>query len=159
MKKFALLLLAVTLIGCSQSPKLTLKEAQKIALKEVNGEVIKAKEEKDDGQTNYDFTITKDNTKYEIEVDGSSGKIIKKEQEQMSTQSTTSTSQTQISVDDAKNKAIERVGGGTVTKADLDSDDGVSKYEIEVVNDNKEYDIEIDANSGEIIKYEEESNS
>ena len=34
--------------------------------------------------------------------------------------------------------------------------DGILKYEIEIIKDNIEYDIEVNANTGEIIKYEED---
>lgn len=53
---------------------------------------------------------------------------------------------------------IDRVGGGYLIKTELDydDDDGIKKYEIEIKNGNKEYELEINADTGEIIKYEED---
>ena len=54
--------------------------------------------------------------------------------------------------------AFDRVGGGYLIKTELDydDDDGIKKYEIEIKNGNKEYELEINADTGEIIKYEED---
>ncbi len=41
-------------------------------------------------------------------------------------------------------------------KTEIDKDDGVWKYEIEVRQGKFEYDLEIDAKNGEIIKYEQD---
>lgn len=78
MKKIILfVLITIALVGCTEKVSaLTLEEAQEIALKEVEGKILKAKEDKDDGVTYYDFTIITDTEKYEIEVDANSGKII-----------------------------------------------------------------------------------
>ena len=52
---------------------------------------------------------------------------------------------------------MEKVGNnGYLVKCELDIDDGIQKYEIEIKNGNIEYEIDIDAISGEIIKYEED---
>ncbi|MCR1952050.1 PepSY domain-containing protein [Clostridium sp. DSM 100503] len=36
----------------------------------------------------------------------------------------------------------------------MDYDDGIKKYDIEFYFNNKEYNYEVDANSGDILKYE-----
>ena len=53
---------------------------------------------------------------------------------------------------------MNRVGTGTLVKCELDYDDDTQKYkyEIEIKDGRVEYDLEIDANSGEIIKYEQD---
>ena len=45
---------------------------------------------------------------------------------------------------------------GTVVKAELDNDDGVYLYEIELRNGNIEYEFDIDATTGAILKFEED---
>ena len=83
MKKIILfVLITIALVGCTEKVSaLTLEEAQEIALKEVEGKILKAKEDKDDGVTYYDFTIITDTEKYEIEVDANSGKVLKREKD------------------------------------------------------------------------------
>ena len=45
---------------------------------------------------------------------------------------------------------------GKIIKFELDEDDGRYSYEFEIINDGIEYEIDIDAYSGEIIKFESE---
>lgn len=179
MKKLMIIaLMAMVMMGCSSASKniLTLEEAQEIALKEVSGKVLKAHEDSDDGVSYYDFTIVTDNEKYEVEVDANSGKIIKMEKDddyvgnhtnddtnsanQNNTSNTNGNTNTNtqatITAEQAQQKAMDRVGGGYLVKCELDHDDGVLKYEIEIKNGNKEYDVDVDANTGEIIKFDEE---
>ena len=150
MKKLAsLVLLGLVLVGCSNSGSgdvMTMEEAQKIALEEVDGEVIKS---------------STDSEKYDLEIDGESGDIVKKEKDDdyVANQNTTNnqTNQTTITEDEAKKIATDRIGGsGEFVRCELDNDDGVLKYEIEVIKDNTEYDIDVDATTGEITKYEED---
>ncbi|MFQ6793383.1 PepSY domain-containing protein [Thomasclavelia sp.] len=163
MKKIiSLVLLVVVLVGCGGNNKtISMDEAKEIALKEVNGEVVRYEEDRDDGRTYYEFEIIADNKKYDLEVDGETGDIIKKEIDedyvgntnQNNNASTTAT----ISQDEAKKIAEDRIGtGGNLIKCELDSDDGVLKYEIEIIKDNIKYEIDVNANTGEIVKYEEE---
>lgn len=164
MKKVIMLLFAVmVLAGCSNKTNaMTLEQAQELALKEVDGEVVKAKEDIDDGVKYYDFTIITDSEKYEIEIDGDSGKVIKKEKDvdyqpaTTDSNSGTGESNAEISIEDAKKIAIDKVGGGDIVKTELDYENGISKYEIEIRKDNKEYDLEINRETGEIIKYKED---
>lgn len=181
-----LMLLAIVLAGCGNNNKvnaLTLEEAQEIAVAEVEGKkVLKAKQDYDDGITYYDFTVVTDNEKYEIEVDANDGTILKKERDKdyvsntnegtvtpvdngntttnnnnttnngTSNQTTTNI----ISNEEAQNIALNKTGGGYLVKCELDHDDHMMVYEIEVKNGNYEYDIDVNASNGEILKYEQD---
>ena len=172
-KVFALMLLSLVLFGCGGNSveAISLDEAEKIALKEVDGEVLKAGKDKDDGITYYDFTIVTDTEKYEVEVNAENGKVLKVEKDDdyvpsqsNTTDQTNQTNQnntqntTQITAEKAQEIAMNRVGTGTLVKCELDFDDDTQKYkyEIEIKDGRVEYDLEIDANSGEIIKYEQD---
>lgn len=168
MKKFvALLFVSVILAGCSNNSAqaLTLDEAQKIALAEVDGKVVKAIEETDDGRNYYEFDIIANDQLHELEVDASNGKITKNEINDDYVPSTTETNNqnntqaTIITSEEAQKIAMDRVGNnGYLVKCELDTDDGIQKYEIEIKNGRIEYEIDINASSGEIIKYEEDQN-
>lgn len=168
MKKFvALLFVSIILAGCSNNSAqaLTLDEAQKIALAEVDGKVVKAIEETDDGRNYYEFDIIANNQLHELEVDASNGKITKNEINDDYVPSTTETNNqnntqaTIITSEEAQKIAMDRVGNnGYLVKCELDTDDGIQKYEIEIKNGRIEYEIDINASSGEIIKYEEDQN-
>ena len=174
-KLFALMLVSVMLFGCrfgcSNSSKveaISLEEAEKIALKEVDGEILKAGKDKDDGITYYDFTIVTDTEKYEVEVNAENGKVLKVEKDddyipaQSNTTDQTNQSNTQnttqITAEKAQEIAMNKVGTGTLVKCELDYDDDTQKYkyEIEIRDGRVEYELDIDAVSGEIIKYEQD---
>ena len=166
-KLMTILFITIILTGCTNSSveAISLDEAQEIALKAIDGKVTKAKKERDDGIDYYDFEIISDNQKYEIEVDANTGKIIINEKDTDYVPSSNEASQnnnsqaTTISIDEAQRIAMEKVGNnGYLVKCELDIDDGIQKYEIEIKNGNIEYEIDIDAISGEIIKYEEDRN-
>ena len=63
-----------------------------------------------------------------------------------------------VSMDEAAAIALERVPGATRQDLwiELDYDDGVYKYEGDIIYDQKEYDFEIDANTGTILEWSEE---
>lgn len=70
-------------------------------------------------------------------------------------QAGTTTSKT-ISASKAKEIAINKVGGGKVTECKLDTDDGVKVYDVKVVYNGYEYEVEIDATTGKILDFDKE---
>jgi len=67
---------------------------------------------------------------------------------------------TEISQEDAKKIALENVHGASesdIKEFKKDRDDGRYEYDIKIVYNNMEYELEIDAQTGEIIKMDKES--
>lgn len=178
-KLLPLLLMGFVLVGCNNSKSITIGEAKKIALKEVAGEVVLASEESDDGKIYFDIDVLKDNVLHEFEI-SSTGKITKHEKDTQTDDSSnnqtttgtdsntntntnngTSQTKTLISAEEANRIAINKVGGGNVTSNDLDddNDDASKHYEIEIDFNNKEYDLIINAYTGDIVSFEEETNN
>lgn len=65
----------------------------------------------------------------------------------------------QLSMEDASNLALKRVPGASAQdlKIELDyDDDGYYKYEGDIIFDQKEYEFEIDANTGDFLEWKEE---
>lgn len=64
----------------------------------------------------------------------------------------------QISIEEASALALERVPGATQQdlKIELDYDDAYYKYEGDIIYDQKEYEFEIDANTGDFLEWKEE---
>lgn len=52
--------------------------------------------------------------------------------------------------------AQQEIGGGQITKIKLERDDGRQIYEVEALYNGYEYELEIDAKTGEILKWEQE---
>lgn len=150
----------------NNSSEITLEEAKKIALKHSNLEgsqvsFIKAKYELDDGIGKYDIEFNYNNQEYDYEINASNGSIIEYDydiENYSIQQQTNSDSNSKITLEEAKNIALKysNLEGNQVSfiKAEYELDDGIGKYDIEFYYNNKEYDYEIDASNGDIIKYE-----
>lgn len=170
MKKIILFVLcAVAFTGCNKEKvnAITLQEAQQTALKEVDGRVLKAAEEKDDNLVYYEFTIVTETEMYEVEVNAENGEVIKTEKDDDYAGTTTipngdvlpiDKTQTKLTLEEAQKIALDRVKEGHIRKSELDIENDLTVYEIEIENGNQEYDVTINANSGEIVKYEEDKN-
>ena len=65
-----------------------------------------------------------------------------------------------LTKDEAKQIALDKAGvtaaEATFTKARLDYDDGREEYEFEFFANGKEFDIDVDANTGRVVKFDVE---
>ena len=133
------------------------------------------------GQFIYEVEFLANGTEYEYWIKASDGSIVKKEQDLIdptisSAQKTTTPSTPQdtqqsvpaqaqqstpaqaqqISIDTAKATAVSHAGfqtsDVTFSKAKLDHEDGRTIYEIEFFNNHVEYEYEIDAITGSVLK-------
>lgn len=109
----------------------------------------------------YDGTLIKDNIEYEIDVDSTTGKSIKFEKENIRIGDTTvknSTSQKNnnfIGENKARELMLNKVPGAKVISFYLDNDN-TPEYEGKLIKNNKEYEISIDAKTGDILDFSEE---
>lgn len=138
---------------------------------------LKVSKDHDDGRSIYevDFTVASTGDEYDYEISAEDGSILQvdremgkgsvnttqdqtQSQEQTQNQGTTTQSQPAISEEKAKNLALERVPGASAQdlRMQLEFDDGIQKYEGDIVYDGKEYDFEIDANTGTFLEWSEE---
>ena len=125
-------------------------EAIAIAKEKVGGgTVVEFEYDRDDGE--YEIEIKYDGYEYELEIDAYTGEILEFERDD-DYQGSNGSEPTVIGRDRAIAIAKERVGGGTVVEFEYDRDDG--EYEIEIKYNGKEYEIEIDAYTGEILDFE-----
>ena len=148
------------------NPSISAGEAKKIALKQLDGEIIGFEYDSDDRTPHYEIDIVKNNEKIEVEVNAGTGKAVVTEREKISTVKAVKTDDTVKATDSVNNSAIitekqaieiaQAKAKGTVTDIELDEDDNRLIYEIEIRNGKMEYDFEIDAKTGDIIKYEED---
>lgn len=125
----------------------TFEQAQKIALQEVNGQVTKSEQDDDD----FEFDIRDGDYVYEIEVQQRNGDVVKVEKEYEP--------QGDVAVTEAEVKeiALLKVPNGEIVKLELDHEDGQANYEVEIVKDNYEHEIEINAVTGKIVDYERDT--
>lgn len=118
--------------------------------------------------TYYEVKVTHNGVRYELTVDATTGSILGTEIENpSSTQQTLTTkqgTQAQVSITEERAKAITsehtKKNNLTYTRIELSQDDdyaGALTYEIEAEADGIEYDIDINANTGQILKFEQKA--
>lgn len=107
----------------------------------------------DDGLSEYKLNLTKGDRQYKLLYNAKNGKLLEYEWKIISSGSSSSK---YIGLSKAKNIALKKVPGAAVVKAEFDKDDGVPVYEIELRKGAYEYEITIDAKTGNITEYEQD---
>ncbi len=143
------------LVGEESAKAIALNHA---ALKAENITRYKIELDKDDGVLSYEIEFFVGTDEYEYDIDAKTGKILTAEKNDVSTLSMPEVNL--MGEAKAKSTALNHAGlkaeNITRYKAELDRDNGVFLYEIEFVSGGYEYDYEINAVSGAIIKSEKE---
>ena len=145
---------------------ISLEKAKNVALENagVKADAVtftKAELDYDDGASHYDIEFYNSSYKHEYEID-MKGEIISYDRDSLSNQSVSQDMNSKyIGIDKAKSLALENAGKKssdvTFTKAKLERDDGVWKYEIEFVAGTTEYEYDIDAISGKVLSHDVDS--
>ncbi|WP_283684957.1 PepSY domain-containing protein [Clostridium perfringens] len=154
-------------LDVSTQNKISLEKAKEIALKHANltndqVSFLKANEEFDDGIEKFDIEFYCDNKEYDYDINANTGNIISYdfdiENFNNSNQIQQSTNQSSISMEKAKEIALKHANltndKVSFIKVNQEFDDGIEKYDIEFYCNNKEYNYEINSNTGEIVSYE-----
>ena len=122
----------------------------------------------DDGRIIYevDFTVSSTGVEYDYEISAEDGSVleVKKEEsgnikpDQSQNQSKTEPPQPAVSQEDATKLVLQKVPGATAQdlRIKLEQDDGIQKYEGDLIYEGKEYDFEIDASTGEFLEWQED---
>ena len=156
-------------------------EARQIALNEVPGsdaaESVLVNEEFDDMQKTYDVSFTFEGVMYEFEISARNGEVISQESEQVfvpqqeqgstgqlngedNADDAESTQGTDIGIEKAKKIALGKVSGAAesdIVKAEMDREDGILVYEVEIKYASMEYDFTINGATGVIVERSSES--
>lgn len=155
-----------------QSQTITAEQAASIAYSEAGVEAsdvtsLKTKLDWDDGIRIYEVEFVSGDTRYEYELDAANGSIRKSEQKAASRAPAGTSVQdvpasyTYIDAAAAKNAAFQHAGvsagDAREIECELDEDHGLSRYEIEFKVGRLEYEYEVDAVTGVILKAEKDS--
>lgn len=142
--------------------EISLEKAIEIALEDAGvskdeAAFVKAVYEIDDGVAVYDMEFFVEDMVYDYEILAEDGTVYSKEIEPKPQSAETDAGE-QIGEDRAKEIALEHAeltdADVTFTKAELDLDDEQTVYDIEFRYETTEYEYEIHAQTGEIVKYE-----
>lgn len=152
---------ADVIVGGGNGP-LTMEQAKSMALARegidaADAVFTKAKLERDDGRQIYDLEFCANDYEYEYEIDANTGEVLSLE---ISAGTPLGAAGSVISRDRAQEIALAKVPGAAadhIRKLKLDRDDGRQIYEVEILYDGTEYELDIDAVSGAVLKFEAES--
>ena len=144
--------------GSNNVNLITSEKAKTIMLDKVPGATItEFSYDGDDKIPTYDGTLIKDNYEYEVDVNAETGEVIKFEKEKVSISNTNNKNTSNLITEEkARTIMLDKVPGATITEFSYDKDDSVPKYEGTLVKDNYEYEIDVNAKTGEVIKFEKE---
>lgn len=142
---------------------MTEEEARNIALQRVgktSEEVTftRVRVDRENGITVYDVYFYDAEKEYELSIDVNTKEIVSYREDYLSTGNNTTTSTDYIGVERAREIVLNHAGLSssevTFSKVELDVDYGFATYEIEFYYNYFEYDYEVNAVTGEILKYE-----
>ena len=137
------------------STAISMDDARALVLEKVPGATItKIELDYDDGRKIYEGEAYKDGYEYEFEINASTGKFIKWEQD-WDDDHHGSTSGL-ISAEKAEKAVLNKLPGATIRSMELDEDDGYYCYEGEAYKNGVEYEFVIDAYSGKILEWDQE---
>ena len=150
----------------------SIEQAKEIALNHANKtadqvQFVKSKQDWENGRSVYEIEFIYQEginyIEYDYEIDASTGQILSYDYDIENYQQykqIIDQANVNISEETAKNIALERVPGASysnIYKFKLELDDTRWEYEGKIIYDSYEYEFEIDANTGNILKWEVES--
>ena len=145
------------------SVSMTEEEARNIALQRVgktSEEVTftRVRVDRENGTTVYDVYFYDNEKEYELSIDVNTKEIVSYREDYLSTGNHNTTTNDYIGVERAREIVLSHAGLSssdvTFSKVELDVDYGFATYEIEFYYNYFEYDYEVNAVTGEILKYE-----
>lgn len=146
-------------------PSITVAEARNIALNHAKLSIsdvtfTKTELDRDNGRLIFEIEFYYNGSEYDYEIDAKTGQIISVDYENEGYRP--SPGPDSITLARAKEIALNHAGVSasevTFVKVDLDRDDGRFVYEIDFHHGGKEYEYEIDADTGRIISVEQDNN-
>ena len=164
-----IMIISISLMGCSNSEKLnnktvTIDEAKEIALKHAGltsdqVSFVEVESDVDNNIEKYNIEFYHGDKEYDYEINSANGEIIKYDYNmEYDKNENNVNSVVNISEEQAKEIALNHaeITSDKVSfiKVEMDVDNGTQKYDIEFYYNNIEYNYEIDANTGDILSYE-----
>lgn len=144
-------------VRAAQAAKVSLQQAITIASKQASGTLVSAEFDDDDSDAKggvYEIELNSDSNNYEIKVDATTGKVIKKEVERLDSGDINDfkvQQRAKINIMQAKSIAEKQVKGKVMEiefKNDRDYADHHSYYEIEILKGNQIIELNVDADTG-----------
>ncbi len=138
-------------------PAISLEEAKAAAFKHLGikeSDISRPEYELDDGKYELSFHVGK--TEYDVDVDATTGKILKVEKEVDGREEEVIVTKPAISLEEAKAAAFKHLGikESDISRPEYELDG--NKYELSFHVGRMEYEVDVDATTGKILKVEKE---
>jgi len=138
------------------------KALEHAGVAEANAQKLKVEMDVEKGRMVYEIEFDADGYEYDYEIDATTGELVKNQKkvddDKPKTEPTAPAEEIGIGREKALSIAIEHAGvkasDASFSSVKADRDDGRNVYEIEFFVANVEYDYEIDATTGEVLKSE-----
>ena len=146
--------------------KYSVQEAVDLASERFEGVATEVELDEDDGVYYYEIEMENGEDEYEVKINADDLSISeeeidreddREETKEEQSKTTAETDSESIGMDEAVQIAKDKVGGGDVTDKEFDKDD--NDYEIEIVHEGSEYDVEINAATGAVTDFDQENES
>jgi len=140
---------------------LTMDEAKAIAVKSVGGTVTGIELDRELAGDIYEVEVKSKGFEYDLDIDAKTGKVLRTDKDDDDFDN--DDSDDKVIVSDGKfitEKAAVQIAmkqaKGTVTNIELDEENGRVIYEIDIKDGKYDYDFDIDAISGKVLKFEKD---
>lgn len=134
------------------------KALEDAGIQDENVRFVRVELDNDDIVWHYDIEFIIGNTEYDYDIKADDGRVLGKDIDVGKSEIVAPVVSTEITREQAKQIVLNKAGLSEIEvnfqKIELDKDDESLKYEIEFKKGNKEYDADIDASTGAIIKWE-----
>ncbi|MCS0672764.1 PepSY domain-containing protein [Cytobacillus firmus] len=137
---------------------ITVEEAKKIALSEAEGRVESIELERANGKQYYEVDIENGKEDFDIKVHALDGEVISINKERNDDddddQSEKEVNRENVISEQKAIEIAEKEVNGTMKEIEIDEDDGQILYEVELQTNKGEADVDIDAETGKVLKVE-----
>ena len=149
-------------LTAAASGEMVLEDAKTIALQsaqlqEADVLMTLMQKERDDGRMEFEIEFIYNGMEYEFTIDAANGAIIESSRESISKREAERVPGSYLTMNQAKEKALAEAGvaagQATFTELELDLDDSRVHYEIAFTDGSQNYTLEMDAITGEILRY------
>lgn len=144
---------------------ITFDEVSEKALAIANGTITDIELDADDRRPHYEVDVYHDSYEYDIKFDAVTGEVLEQKREKDDdddfddrSANSSNTADNLISSDQAV-KAAMAEASGNVEKVELDNDDGITYYEVEIEDGRMDYEVYVNAVDGTILKVEKDDDN
>lgn len=140
-----------------EQAKITAQEAETIALGKVSGEMTDLDLDYDDrtAKVVYEVEVTHNGLEQDVKIDAVTGDVlhVQKDDDDDRDDDNINSSQVKVTEQKAEGIALKEVDGEVVS-IELDEDDGIALYEIEVQSNKGEVEVTVSATNGDVLEVE-----